>query len=73
MIGNPKFKVGDFVKFKIENTEYKGQVYIVDSYGTFEDSSDVSYDIMVENWGPKKEQCLFKHVTEKLVEESDED
>ena len=68
MRGNPKFKLNDCVKFKLDNVEYQGKVYIVDPYGTFENPSDVSYDIMVDEWGPKKEKCLFKHVTEKLVE-----
>lgn len=67
MIGKPKFKIGDKVKFEIEYKNYIGNIYIVDEYGTFEDNSDVSYDIMVDDWGPKREQCLFKHITEKLV------
>jgi len=68
MIGKPKFKVGDPVQFMLDDEGlFHGKVYIVDAYGTFEDSSDVSYDIMVEEWGPKKEECLFKHITEKIV------
>lgn len=68
MIGKPKYKIGDKVQFflKGEGT-FSGEVFIVDKYGTFEDSSDVSYDIMVDNYGLKKEQCLFKHITESLV------
>lgn len=67
MLGKPKFKRGDKVSFKLEDTTYDGYIYIIDAYGTFEDDSDVSYDIMVENWGPKKEECLFKHIPERLI------
>ena len=68
MKGNPKYKIGDSVQFMLENEGmFHGKVYIIDPYGTFEDPSDVSYDIMVEDWGPKKEECLFKHIPEKIV------
>ena len=68
MRGKPQFKIGDYVQFTLpKEGTFHGKVYIVDSYGTFEDPSDVSYDIMVDEYGPKKEQCLFKHITEKLV------
>lgn len=67
MRGKPKFNYGDKVEFTLSDGTYQGKIYIIDKYGTFEDPSDVSYDIMVDNWGPKKEQCLFKHITEKLV------
>ena len=67
MLGKPKYQLGNKVTFKIEEKEYKGNIYIIDSYGTFEDDSNVSYDIMVDNWGPKKEQCLFKHINENLI------
>lgn len=68
MKGYPKYKIGDKVQFTLNNEgTFHGSIFIIDSYGTFEDPSDVSYDIMVDNYGPKKEQCLFKHITEKLV------
>ena len=67
MLGKPKFKSGDNVSFKLKDTTYNGYIYIIDAYGTFEDDSDVSYDIMVENCGPKKEECLFKHIPERLI------
>ena len=60
MKGKPKFKYGDIVEFKIEDKKYKGSIYIIDPYGTFEDDSDVSYDILVEN-------CLYKHINERLI------
>ncbi len=70
MKGQPKYKVGDNVSFTLEEKKYYGQVYIIDPYGTWDDPSDVSYDIMVENWGENNDQeCLFKHITEKMVEQ----
>ena len=63
MIGKPKFKYNDNVKFTYINSEVKyGVIYIIDKYGTFEDDSDVSYDIFVE-----KDNCLYKHINEKYV------
>jgi len=73
MRGKPKFKIGDNVQFMLNNEGiFHGEVYIIDAYGTFENPSDVSYDIMVHEWGPKKEDCLFKHITENIVSSYDE-
>lgn len=75
MIGNPKYKVDDNVKFKLtyENKEYelRGYVYIVDKYGTFEQNKEVSYDIMVENPPFMNEACLFKHIDEPFVDKDE--
>lgn len=63
MIGKPKFKLNEIVKFQLTNDIQKiGKVYIIDKYGTFFDKSDVSYDIMVE-----EENCLYKHINEKYI------
>ena len=67
MKGKPKFKLGDRVQFTLKDGTFHGSIYIIDAYGTWDDPSDVSYDIMVDEYGPKKEECLFKHITEKLV------
>ena len=77
MKGQPKFNCKDIVKFKLQDKEYIGEVWIVDKYGTWDDPSDVSYDILVENAFKEGDEhyhpngnndCLFKHITEKLVE-----
>lgn len=77
MIGKPKFNYGDKVKFVVGDKEYVGEVWIIDKFGTFEDDSDVSYDIMVkdafkegdEYYRPNRNNdCLFKHISEKEVE-----
>lgn len=62
MKGYPKFKNGQVVKFEAEGSIKEGLIYIVDKYGTFEDSSDVSYDILVSD-----ENCLYKHIREDKV------
>ena len=60
MKGKPKFKIGDLISFDWGKNERKtGHVYIIDKYGTFEDPSDVSYDIFV-----KEDNCLYKHIRE---------
>ena len=72
MLGKPKYNHGDEVKFKVklQDKEYElvGKVEIIDKYGTFEDNSDVSYDIMVEKCPWNNEPCLFKHFREDRVE-----
>lgn len=62
MLGIPKFNYGEKVKFTIDDVEKIGIIYIIDRYGTFEDDSDVSYDIMVED-----DNCLYKHIREDKV------
>lgn len=63
MLGKPKFKHGDKVRFKVNDTVEKvGSIYIIDKWGTFFDKSDVSYDIMVED-----ENCLYKHFNEGCI------
>ena len=64
MKGNPKFQYGNLVKFELNGEIKEGIVYIIDKYGTFEDDSDVSYDILVTN---EKENCLYKHINEKYL------
>lgn len=63
MLGKPKYKVDDVVKFTIDGKEYEGEVFIVDAYGTFFQNEEVSYDIMVED-SPFGGSCLFKHIRE---------
>lgn len=62
MIGHPKYKREDIVSFKFKDKVKTGTVYIVDSYGTFEQNEEPSYDILVET-----ENTLYKHVRESLV------
>lgn len=59
MLGKPKYKHGDIVMFNWNGEEKIGHIYIVDSYGTFEQNEEPSYDVMVE-----KEECLYKHCRE---------
>ena len=65
MKGFPKFKIGDKVHFEftIEDKKYSeyGEVVVIDKYGTFEDDSDVSYDIRL------KDGSWWKHISEKCI------
>lgn len=63
MIGYPKYKVGDKVSFIVNKEVLHGDIYVVDRYGTFEDDTDVCYDIYV-----KDENTIYKHINEKNVE-----
>ena len=62
MKGKPKYKLNDTVEFKVCDEILQGYIFIIDKYGTFDNPTDVSYDIMVES-----KNCLYKHVTENLV------
>lgn len=64
MKGRPKFGVGDEVTFTIKDVTRQGTIYIVDPYGTFEDESDVSYDIMV-----LEDNTLYKHIREDYIDD----
>ena len=76
MVGKPKYTYGDVVKFKIideDDKEYilTGKISIIDSYGTFFDNSDVSYDVEVEaedNLPMPGMACLYKHIREDRLE-----
>ena len=63
MLGKPKYVRGDIVQFQIIInkilTTKTGQVAIIDAYGTFFDTTDVSYDIYIP-----EEQTLYKHISE---------
>jgi hypothetical protein len=62
MLGKPKYKEGETVKFIANNELKTGFVFVVDKFGTWDYTEDVSYDIMVES-----ENCLYKHIPEKYV------
>ena len=65
MRGFPKFNIGDKVHFEftINDEKYSedGEVVVVDKFGTWDDDSDVSYDIKLEDGS------WYKHVNEKFV------
>lgn len=68
MLGKPKYDYNDIVKFKIrmfEGTperEVEGSVAIIDSYGTFEQNEEPSYDVY-----DVKDNILYKHIRESQV------
>lgn len=71
-IGNPKYTYDDEVSFVIEDKDntytLTGKVYIIDSYGTFEQNDEPSYDVMVnEGEYPIIYPCLFKHIRESQI------
>ena len=55
MIGEPKYKRGQFVRFEFDGELMEGTIEIIDTYGTWADPSDVSYDILGTN------DCLYKN------------
>lgn len=68
MKGKPKFKYDDKVQFTLsDGITRQGRIFIIDAYGTWQDPTDVSYDIMIETETGGK--MLYKHITECLVSE----
>ncbi len=61
MLGLPKYKYNDLVNFMVNGEIKQGNVYTVDAYGTFLQTEEPSYDIMVRD---KKGSCLYKHISE---------
>lgn len=65
MLGRPKYKYNDIVKFhtwKTCSSIHEGKIIVVDSYGTSEFKDDVSYDIQND-----EENVLYKHIEEQLI------
>ena len=63
MIGKPKYAYQESVKFVIEDEIKVGTVEIIDAYGTFFQSEEPSYDVLV-----KEENCLYKHIRESNID-----
>jgi hypothetical protein len=63
MLGKPKYHYGDTVKFVISDEIKIGTIEIIDAFGTFFQSDEPSYDVMV-----KEENCLYKHIRESYIE-----
>ena len=65
MKGFPKFNIGDKVHFEftINNQNYSedGEIVVVDKDGTWDDDSNVLYDIKIEDGS------WWKHINEKFV------
>lgn len=60
--GHPRYRHGDIVRMKWSDIEKIGKISIVDAYGTFEQSDEPSYDILVV-----EENCLYKHILESEI------
>lgn len=67
MLGKPKYKLFEKVCFEFDNDVKIGSIYVVDKYGTCEDETDVSYDILVE-----EDNMLYKHINEKYIKFADD-
>lgn len=59
----PKYQLGDRVRFSINDEILEGKIEIVDSYGTFEQDEEPSYDIGVTG----EKEILYKHIRESQV------
>lgn len=67
MLGNPKYKLFDKVCFEFGGDVKIGYICVVDKFGTFEDKTYVSYDILVE-----EENMLYKHIKEGYLKFADD-
>ena len=60
--GHPRYHCEDMVRVKWDDTEKIGKIFVVDAFGTFEQSEEPSYDIFVE-----EDNCLYKHICESEI------
>ena len=60
--GRPCYHREDMVRIKWDDTEKVGKITVVDAFGTFEQSEEPSYDILVE-----EDNCLYKHICESEI------
>ncbi len=67
MLGKPIYKYGQKVSFLCGDRRITGLVEIIDAYGTFGQSEEVSYDVFSES-----ENCLYKHLCESLLTPEDD-
>ena len=59
MLGKPLYSYGQPVQFEIDGRIITGKIAIVDAYGTFFQTEEVSYDVLSE-----EENMLYKHIPE---------
>lgn len=69
ILGKPNFTYGETVSFELEMESGNkilctGTVAVVDSYGTFFQNEEPSYDVMVENFAGSGTQMFVKHIRE---------
>ena len=73
MLGEPRFKQQDRVTFDFQMDDglrkIDGVIYVVDAYGTCDQTEEPSYDIEAFYEG---EVMLFKHIRESQVTERDD-
>lgn len=62
MLGKPKYKLGNWVKFEWQGETIEGEIWVVDKYETFFQTKEPSYDI----FSPKK-NMLYKHLEESIL------
>lgn len=70
----PKYKLNDPVKFTLDGKQHLGNVYIIDTNGTFDHPGVPSYDILakgrlyISQINPEG-RILYKHIPETLIDE----
>ena len=64
ILGKPQYRRDEMVCFRWGEIEKVGKVRNIDAYGTFEQSEEPSYDILVED------NALYKHVRESEIVKS---
>lgn len=66
-VGRPKYRRGECVMFSNGLDDIYGRIAVVDAYGTYGQSREVSYDIERID-GTQYEKTLYKHIPESVVE-----
>lgn len=64
---DPKFRIGDLVKFQIDQTSQEGLICTADDKPVYSPSYEREYDIFVESRKQRAGGVLYRHVRESRI------
>lgn len=67
MLGKPRYKENQTVKFKFGETDILGKITAISKWGSVAEPLDVCYDILVENDGYYDSVKTFRHIPESSI------
>ena len=74
-LGSPKYECGEDVKFYfsdgIREFECYGIIEVVDVFGTYDQITEASYDIIGPSYLNPEELALYKHIVESQIRKKD--
>lgn len=65
---DPKFRIGDLVRFKINQTSREGLICTADDKPIYSSSYEPEYDIFVESHDKNSGGVLYRHIKESKIQ-----